>query len=168
MYDASTESLWQQILGEAVVGDKTGTKLSVYPSQVISFNELEKRYPNAQVLSIDTSHLRDYGSSPYGDYATNDALYFPVSISDTRLPAKEVMYVVNFNEKSVAFKLKDLSATPARVSVDADELTARIVDGEVAVTSKDGGSIPGYHTMWFAWAVYHQKDGIVWKGKTQL
>ncbi|MGH2963633.1 MAG: DUF3179 domain-containing protein, partial [Solirubrobacterales bacterium] len=68
MYDRSTESWWQQITAEAVIGDRTGTKLDVLPSQILSWGELRRLHPDARVLSRDTGFDREYGSSPYGGY----------------------------------------------------------------------------------------------------
>lgn len=165
MYDKTTESLWSQIGGEAVVGDKTGEKLTLYPSQVVSFKTVRERYPQAQILSTDTGHGRDYSLYPYGNYDTSEQLYFPVAITDTRLPTKEIMYVVNFNDHSIAFKVKDLKpGVAASVDVAGKPLTALLKDGIIETTP----ALPGYHTMWFAWATYHQKDGIVWTAGKQL
>ena len=166
MYDKTTESLWSQIIGEAVVGDKTGEKLSVYPSQVMRFNAATEKYPNIDVLSKETGYSRSYGVSPYGDYNTNDKINFPISINDTRLPAKEIMYIVNVSDHSVAFKRNALSESEeAMVSVGDKKITAQIINGEIQVKNNEGKIIPGYTAMWFSWAIHHQKNGIVWKNK---
>lgn len=165
MYDKTTESLWSQIIGEAVVGDRTGEKLSLYPSQVMSFKQAKEKYPNMEVLSKETGYSRSYGASPYGDYDTNDKIYFPISINDTRLPAKEIMYIVNVGSNSIAFKRSALfELKEAVVLVNGKKITAQIIDGEIEVKNNAGEIIPGYHAMWFSWAIHHQKDGIVWQG----
>jgi len=165
MYDKTTESLWSQIIGEAVVGDRTGQKLIVYPSQVMSFKQAMEKYPNMEVLSKETGYSRSYDVSPYGDYDTNDKIYFPISIDDTRLPAKEIMYIVNVGDNSVAFKRSALSESKeAVISVGDKKINAKIIDGEIEVKSDEGKIIPGYTAMWFSWAIHHQKDGIVWQG----
>jgi len=164
MYDKTTESLWSQIISEAVVGDKTGQKLSVYPSQVISFKQAYLKYPSMDVLSKETGYNRNYKVSPYGDYDTNDEIYFPISINDTRLPAKEIMYIVNVGDTSIAFKRNALSESKtAIVLVNNKKITAQIIDGEIEVKDDSGKIIPGYTAMWFSWAIHHQKDGIVWQ-----
>jgi hypothetical protein len=163
MYDKTTESLWSQIIGEAVVGERTGAKLSLYPSQVISFKDMKSRYPDAQVLSVKTGYSRDYTFYPYGDYNENPDTIFPVSVSDNRFPAKEIMYIVNIGDASAAFKLKDLSETPATVAVGSEQVTAVKKNGEVEAKDSRGNIVPGYYAMWFSWAVHHQKDGIVWE-----
>jgi len=64
MMDTQTESLWQQLMGEAIVGDYTGTFLEVIPSLIISVEEFFTKYPGGKVLSNQTnqSHVaRSYG-----------------------------------------------------------------------------------------------------------
>lgn len=68
MYDRTTESLWQQFSGEALVGDYTGYELTIIPSQLISFDQFREAYPDAAVLSRETGHLRNYGNNPYAGY----------------------------------------------------------------------------------------------------
>jgi hypothetical protein len=163
VYDKTTESLWSQIRGEAVMGEKTGTKLALYPSQVISFKDLKVKYGDAEVLSDNTGYSRDYTFYPYGDYNESPDTYFPVSVKDNRFPAKEIMYAVNFGEKSIAFKFKDLSETPATLTIGSEQIIAIKKDNEVEAKDEDGKIIPGYYAMWFSWAAHHQEDGTVWQ-----
>ncbi len=163
MYDKKTESLWSQSIGTAVVGDRTEEKLNVYSSQVLSFKTFKEKWPNGQVLSTDTGYGRNYDLYPYGDYDSNDDISFPISVKDNRLPPKEIMYVVNAHDRSVAFQVSGLGATPVSVGVDDQKVTAAIVLGEIVVKDSSGKVLPGYHEMWFSWAIHHQEDGIVWK-----
>lgn len=165
MYDVTTESLWSQIIGSAVAGDRTLKVLDIFPSNVLTLNEVKQRYPNAQVLSQETGYKRDYNTDPYGDYENNAKLFFPVIINDTSLPTKEIMHIVNVNAKSVAFVRSQLiKNSQATVMVGDMQITARYLNGEISVTNQSGESIPGYSAMWFSWATHHQEDGIVWKG----
>ncbi len=68
MYDRQTESLWQQIDGEAIVGDLTGTRLDPVPAQIVSFEQFAERYPGGKVLSRDTGFIKPYGTNPYAGY----------------------------------------------------------------------------------------------------
>ena len=163
MYDDVNENLWSQSVGKAVVGDDTGTILEIISSQLISFDEFKSKNPNGQVLSRDTGHNRNYGYYPYGDYDNNESMYFPISVQDNRLPGKEIMYVVNFNEKSVSFKRSDLvSVGSVNMDIDGSTISARVDNNEITVTDSTGLVIPGYHEMWFSWAIHHQEDGVVW------
>src|SRR3989344_3707186 len=77
MYDRKTDSLWSQILGEAIVGEMTGTRLEILPSDQIRFGDWRKLHPNGEVLSRDTEATRFYGQDPYGDYYTTPGTFFP-------------------------------------------------------------------------------------------
>lgn len=68
MFDRETESLWQQITGEALVGELTGTQLTLIPAQIVSFAQFRAAYPDGGVLSRATGFDRDYGRNPYAGY----------------------------------------------------------------------------------------------------
>jgi len=68
MYDRQTESLWQQISGEAIVGDMVGSQLKRLPAQIISFEQFRSAYKKGLVLSRDTGFRRNYGRNPYAGY----------------------------------------------------------------------------------------------------
>lgn len=68
MFDRQTESWWQQLTGEALVGNYDGILLDFVPSQVISFSQFTERYPEGMVLSRDTGASRNYGQNPYTNY----------------------------------------------------------------------------------------------------
>jgi len=163
MYDKSTESLWSQSIGTAVVGDRTGEELAIYNSQLMSFGNFKNKWPNGKVLSVDTGHIRDYDFYPYRDYNDNEDIFFPISVKDNRFPTKEIMYVVSAYEHSVAFPIKQLSESVVSVNVGDKKVTASLFDNEVIVKDESGKILPGYHEMWFSWATQHQEDGVVWK-----
>lgn len=161
MYDDKTESLWSQSMGEAVVGDYTGTKLNLVRMQLLTFLDVQNGYPGAQILSEKTGYRRDYGRYPYGDYEKADTLYFPVKVQDKKFFAKEMMYVFEVEGKSVAFPVKDLDKT----------LVTKIILGKTVSVERNGNAIdvflndevvPGYYEMWFSWVTHNKKSGIVW------
>lgn len=71
MYDRTTESWWQQFLGEAIVGELTGTKLKMLPSRLESWERFAVRHPEGQVLIPNNEGLRSYGRNPYQGYDTS-------------------------------------------------------------------------------------------------
>ncbi len=90
MYDHLTESLWQQFTGEAIVGEMTGTKLNIFPSQIISFKQFTESYPNGSVLSRETGFPREYGRNPYVGYDDiNQTPFLFRGKKDGRLPPNE-------------------------------------------------------------------------------
>jgi hypothetical protein len=61
MWDGATESLWQQITGEAIVGELTGARLNTIPSPIVRWSEFAQAFPGGLVLSQETGFERQYG-----------------------------------------------------------------------------------------------------------
>jgi hypothetical protein len=95
MYDRQTESLWQQFSGEALVGDYTGDRLVILPSQLISFDQFREAYQGAPVLSRNTGHRRNYGENPYAGYddINNSPLLLREEVPDKLSPMEKVIGV---------------------------------------------------------------------------
>jgi hypothetical protein len=68
IWDRQTESWWQQFLGEAIVGELTGTSLKVIPSRMESVERFQRRRPDGLVLKPNQPELRAYGRNPYVSY----------------------------------------------------------------------------------------------------
>ncbi len=68
MYDRMTESWWQQFLGEAIVGELTGTVLDTYPSRLESLERFAARHPDGKLLVPTNPGMRNYGRNPYTGY----------------------------------------------------------------------------------------------------
>ena len=105
MYDRKTESLWQQFSGEALVGDYTGTQLSIIPSQLISFEQFRRSYPDAEVLSRDTGYNRSYGENPYAGYddINNSPFLLDEDELTDKLPPMEKVIGVRTEELTKAY-----------------------------------------------------------------
>ena len=74
MWDRQTESWWQQFLGEAMVGELAGERLTMLPSRVESFQRFAAAAPDGEVLMPNDPALRSYGSNPYAGY---DGAHWP-------------------------------------------------------------------------------------------
>ena len=104
MYDRKTDSLWSQILGEAILGEQTGVKLAIIESNQMRFGEWREAFPNGEVLSRDTGSIRPYGTDPYGDYYTNNReVYFPVEGRSSALENKDFVLGVEIDGKAKAY-----------------------------------------------------------------
>ena len=68
MYDRQTESWWQQFLGEAIVGELTGTRLEMLPARVESWANFRTRAPAGKVLKVEPRGFMPYGMNLYGGY----------------------------------------------------------------------------------------------------
>lgn len=110
MYDRQTESWWQQITGEAIVGEYTGARLEFLPSQFVSWADAREQFPDLQVLSRETGFPRNYGQNPYAGYdrpSNNPPFLFRGPI-DGQLPAVERVAAVKVGETAVAYPFSDL------------------------------------------------------------
>ena len=104
MYDRQTETLWQQLNGEGIVGEYTGVELRVLPAQIISFEQFSSAYPSGQVLSRDTGHRRDYGRNPYVGYDNIEERPFLFrGPYDDRVPPMEKLVTVNWEGEEKAY-----------------------------------------------------------------
>lgn len=77
MYDRQTESWWQQFLGEAIVGEMTGTLLKMLPVRIESFARFRERHPGGLVMLPPEGGGRAYGRNPYAGYDNRAEPYFP-------------------------------------------------------------------------------------------
>jgi len=68
MYDRQSHSLWSQMEGRAIVGDRAGQRLRLRPANTIAFEEWQAAHPHGRVLSRETGHGRSYGVNPYQSY----------------------------------------------------------------------------------------------------
>lgn len=104
MYDRQTESWWQQITGDAIVGELTGTQLTFLPASIISWGDFKETFPLGMVLSRDTGFSRSYGQNPYAGYDDIDSSPFLFDKpSDSRLPPMERVVTVTLDGEDVAY-----------------------------------------------------------------
>lgn len=96
MFDPQTESWWQQLMGQAMVGDLAGAELEILPSLIISVEEFFERYPNGKILSKENGDQESqayYGTNYYAKYDSIGnspwGKYFDMDLLDNRLPAME-------------------------------------------------------------------------------
>lgn len=104
MYDRTTETLWQQFTGEAIVGDLVGKQLTFLPSALVSFDDFREAHPDGRVLSRETGYSRPYGENPYAGYDTigQDPFLFQ-GPTDDRLPAMARVVTVSLDDEDVAY-----------------------------------------------------------------
>lgn len=163
MYDRTSNSLWSQALGQAIAGKHSGVKLDKIPFDVAFWKEWKQLYPDTKVLSRDTGSTRPYGADPYGNYYTNNDLFFPVSNKDDRLGLKEIVVGLENGVQYKAYRLQQIEDTrvindeiygksitlfsiyPAMVRVfdsivDGQKLDFRYDKNSTKITDKQSGS----------------------------
>lgn len=97
MYDRATDSLWDQFLGQPVVGPLVGSgvTLKVLPLVTTPWRLWRAKHPTTKVLTLDTGFSRDYGPGvAYRDYFASKDLLFPATVKDHRLKQKDLVFGV--------------------------------------------------------------------------
>ncbi|MYH71152.1 MAG: DUF3179 domain-containing protein [Acidimicrobiia bacterium] len=110
MWDDATESLWQQIGGEGLVGAYAGHRLAVIPAAIVSWGDFTAGYPDGVVLAPPGRSASSYGRNPYVQYTSRSAPipgFFDSTILDDRYPALErtVGVTVNGHDKAYPFSV---------------------------------------------------------------
>lgn len=159
------ESLWSQVLGEAVLGKHTGTKLSIIRSDVVRFGDWKKAHPDTKVLSQETGIGRDYGRDPYGNYYTSESVSFGATFNDTRLHPKALVYGIEIDGQYKAYHDEALKiANGNLIDIFAGEniVITRSNSGELRFTA-DGESLLSIPSFWFSWLAVHPKTELYYQ-----
>ena len=113
MYDRQTESWWQQFTGDAIVGYYSGKLLEPINSQVVSFEQFAKSFPDGSVLSQDTGFRRYYGKTPYPGYDNPGGIPFLFNREiDFRLPPLERVLALASESTSTIYPFSFLDKNP--------------------------------------------------------
>ncbi|CAN5511714.1 DUF3179 domain-containing protein [soil metagenome] len=121
MYDRQTESWWQQLTAEALVGELTGTTLEILPSQIVSWADFSRLHPDAKVLSRDTGFSREYGRNPYAGYDRpgSEPFLFEGETDDSLPPKERVAAIMTADGQAVVYPFSRLgSEAPINDEVD--------------------------------------------------
>ena len=108
MWDDVTESLWQQITGEAIVGELAGQRLAILPTAIVRWADFKAENPQGLVLGPDQGFGSIYGTNPYEFYSSRSQPYsFYEGEIDARFPALErvVGVMLDQGDKAYPFSL---------------------------------------------------------------
>lgn len=109
MYDRETDSLWSQILGQAVEGPLKGTKLEFVESLQTTWSEWKQLHPDPRAHQKDR---RGGGDSYASYYARGDAGVLGQSRQDDRLYVKEFVIGVTLDDTAKAYPFSVLNEEP--------------------------------------------------------
>lgn len=105
LYDRNTDSNWSQLRLECINGELINDKPQLINVVETNWKTWKTLYPNTQVLNTQTGFNRSYGTSPYGDYATNNSRFiFNPEITNSALPNKERVYAIIDDNKSKVYQ----------------------------------------------------------------
>ncbi len=108
LIDRNSGSLWLQALGMAFEGPLLGRGLAKIPVFWTTWDAAKRFYKDVPVLSTPRSSRKAYGRDPYGNYLKtgtyydDDTLVFPVTYTDLRLPYKNQVIGLEFNDFRLA------------------------------------------------------------------
>lgn len=161
LFDRNTESLWSQLMAEAVSGKLKGLKLPEIPAFYTSWRAWQEQHPETLVLSTDTGYSRNYNRSPYIDYPKTRKLFFDVSHQAPRyFHAKQHVLGVKLDgiTKAYAFsKLSEQGLGEFEDQVGDQTITVSWnEDSQTAFANDDEGNLlPTTIAYWFAWYTFN-------------
>lgn len=138
MYDRQTESLWSQILGEAITGPLIGTRLEFVPALHTTWADWRAEHSDTLALVKGYSGAYD---SYLGYYQSPRAGVIGETVNDDGLYVKEFVVGVEQNGEAVAYPFSALNeqpvvndvigGVPVLVVFDADSGTSAVFDRRV-------------------------------------
>jgi hypothetical protein len=165
MYDRTTESWWQQFLGEAIIGELTGKRLTMLPARLESFAQFAERHPAGQVQVPSDGFMRSYGRNPYAGYdsSARPFLYageMPADIAPLARVVRvgEEAWALDLVQAKAPFEAGDLRFTwqPGQTSaLDAGTIAAGADVGSALVEQRtEAGWQDAVYSVDFAFAFH--------------
>ncbi len=157
MADKQTESWWQQLTGEAIVGELTEAKLKVIPSVVISVEGFFTSYPKGEILSPETGTSSEsrYGTNPYENYDEGSPWlsYIDESKIQNRLPPMERVIDISGTDGHKVYPISEIKKKGVvNDTYDKQDLvifykegTVSVLDEKEIAKSKDIGSATAFY-----------------------
>lgn len=161
LYDRHSDSLWSQIMGQAVTGPMKGETLSMLPLRHTSWADWQQDYPATRVLSSLTGHMRDYLQDPYAGYSETRQLYQPVSHpAPNSWHPKERVLGIEVDGHYKAYPFAELSRQGKKQFADTvagQRLTVRWDEANATgrIFREDGTEQVVVTAFWFAWYTFH-------------
>ncbi|MFQ6026435.1 MAG: DUF3179 domain-containing protein [Dehalococcoidia bacterium] len=168
MWDRQTETWWQQLTGDGIVGELAGKKLTFIPATIISWEDFKASHPEALVLSRETGHQRPYGENPYVGYdRADDPPFLFRGPLDGRLLPKERVAAVTLGNEDAAFPFTVLNEERVvNYMVGGQDLvvffkpgTRSALDGVLIGSSKEVGATGIFETTLNGQELNFRADG---------
>lgn len=164
MFDRQTDSLWSQLMSQAISGPMKGQRLTALPISHTSWREWKSRHPDTEVLTTQTGFRRNYNADPYPNYSRSGKLYAPVNRSSKLYKRKELVMGLELDGQFKVYPFEELEKGPERfadtfqgvsfeVLFDEENKTGRVV-------GEDSAEIPTTIAFWFAWYAFHPDSTV--------
>lgn len=172
MWDHETNSWWQQFTGEGIVGQETGTLLTMLPVRVESFDKFKEAHPAGEVL---LSPRGGAGFNPYAGYDTSSRpfLYrgsFPEGIRPLEyvVAVEDQAWSLDLLSKEKKVESGDLVITwesGQNAAMDSRNISrGRDIGNVVVQRMEDGKLVDAVHDVTFAFSFHaFNPDGTIHK-----
>ncbi len=129
-FDRQTDSLWSQLLSEAVTGPLAGNRLAVLPAENTTWREWKKEHPESRVLSFLTGYPRDYNQDPYAGYPIRRSLGLLVSAG-----GKVMLFPFSELKKARSPVVEQMEPYSVSIVFDPRSNTARVQSENMAAVT---------------------------------
>ena len=168
MYDRQTDSLWSQLIGEAVDGPLKGTKLEFVPSWQTTWSDWKTQYPDTLALDKGFGGSRD----PYTSYYNSSSSgVIGQSTIDDRLYVKEFVVGVEQGGEAVAYPFGVLNEIPVVNDQVGDQPVLVVFNADTGTGVVFDRQVNG-QTLTFSLAegrtLTDEETGTLWDGLTGL
>ena len=161
LYDRDTESLWSQILGKSVAGERVGKSLTPIPISHTTWRDWQQKHPSTLVMSDNTGYSRDYRRDPYAGYEKSRSTYFTVNneAPDTYHP-KEIVAGLAIDGVYKAYPFIELEKQGKQRFSDSVNGTKFNFDWDtnnrsISISDAAGKPVASIQGFWFAWFAFH-------------
>jgi len=158
MYDEATESLWSQILAQAIQGPATGDRLSLTPSSFTAWGSWREAHPDTEVLlpppisdTVAGRVRRRYAVDPYAAYDDSRRIGIGDREDGGRLHPKTTVVGVTSGDTSRAYPLPAVR--------EAGVVNDTVGDLPVVVTVGDDGRLYAYDRRVDGTTLTFERDG---------
>lgn len=160
LYDRATETLWDQIEAQGIVGPMTGERLTLVPVSMAKWGRWRAKHPDTMVLTTDTGFDKDYTTDRFAEYRESTRLFMPVSATSDRLHAKTVVYGFDLDAGKIAYT-EALLANPYTHELAGEEAAVTLSEDGTVTMRRDGETQYPIRLFWFAWYTFHPDTELV-------
>ncbi|MCH7830196.1 MAG: DUF3179 domain-containing protein [Proteobacteria bacterium] len=162
LYDRVSETLWDQIKAQGIVGQLTGEQLQLVPVSMSRWSVWRNKHPDTLVLSPNTGFDYDYTLDRYASYRDSSSLMFPVARTDDRVQAKTVVFGFALDSGAIAYPESLLQETGAyRHDLDGEEAIITLHDDGAVTMRRAGQTHHPVRLFWFAWYNFHPATDLI-------
>ena len=164
LYDRQTQSLWSQLLGQAISGPMKGRRLTMLALTQTTWADWRKSHPTTQILSTNTGKTRPYARDAYPGYESSQEIIFPVEFRSSGYHPKERVLGVKIGTQTKAYPFVELGKTAGVVSdqIGGTPVTIRFDRAASRATAhtSDGKQLAAVVGYWFAWYTFNPKTAV--------